>query len=79
EVEAAIGELKVSAVLAGGRGGRAARPGAIVEAAAAVAECVMRWPEVAEVEVNPLFVYEDRAVPVDARSVLGPPPQPTGC
>ncbi|MXX36450.1 MAG: acetate--CoA ligase family protein [Gemmatimonadetes bacterium] len=79
EVEAAIGELKVSAVLAGGRGGRAARPGAIVEAAAAVAECVMRWPEVAEVEVNPLFVYEDRAVPVDARLVLGPPPQPTGC
>lgn len=78
EVEAAIGELKVSAVLAGGRGGRAAEPGAIVEAAGAVAECVMRWPDVAEVEVNPLFVYEDRAVPVDARLVLGPPPQPIG-
>lgn len=32
----------------------------------------MRWPDVAEVEVNPLFVYEDRAVPVDARVVLAP-------
>ena len=73
EVEAAIGELKVAAMLAGGRGGRAARLGGVVDAAAAVAECVMRWPEVAEVEVNPLFVYEDRAVPVDARVVLAAP------
>lgn len=76
EVEAAIGELKVSALLAGARGRPAAGLGAIVEAAEAVAETVMRWPDVAEVEINPLFVYEDRAVPVDARVVLGPPPQP---
>lgn len=72
EVVAAIGDLKVSALLAGERGGRPARPGPIVAAASAVAECVMRWPDVAEVEVNPLFVYEDRAVPVDARVVLAP-------
>ena len=76
EVEAAIGELKVSALLAGGRGGRAVGLGAIVDAAAAVAECVMRWPDVAEVEVNPLFVYEDRALPVDARVVLEGPGKP---
>ena len=30
----------------------------------------------AEVEVNPLFVYEDRAVPVDARVVLEGPTKP---
>lgn len=71
EVAAAIRELKVSARLAGKRGGHAVRVGPIVGAARAVAECVMRWPDVAEVEVNPLFVYEDRAVPVDARVVLG--------
>lgn len=71
EVAAAIGELKVSALLAGARGGRAVRVGPIVEAAMAVAGYVMRWPGVAEAEVNPLFVYEDRAVPVDARVVLG--------
>ncbi len=80
EVEAAIGELKVSALLAGARGGQAVKPGPIVEAAAAVAECVMRWPDVAEVEVNPLFVYRDRAVPVDARVVLAEaPPSPHRC
>ena len=71
EVEAAIGELKVSALLAGGRGGTAVRTGPIVTAAMAVAECVMRWRDVAEVEVNPLFVYPDRVVPVDARVGLG--------
>ncbi|MDE2882946.1 MAG: acetate--CoA ligase family protein [Gemmatimonadota bacterium] len=71
EVEAALGELRVSALLAGARGGQAVRVGTIVKAAMAVAECVMRWPDVAEVEVNPLFVYEDRVVPVDARVVLG--------
>ena len=76
EVEAAIAELKVTALLAGARGGRAVRLGPIVGAAAAVAGCVMRWPDVADVEVNPLFVYEDRAVPVDARVVLAAPLQP---
>ena len=70
ELEAAIRELKVSALLAGARGGSAVQRGPIVGTAAAVAECVMRWPDVAEVEVNPLFAYTDRAVPVDARVVL---------
>ncbi len=76
EVEAAIAELKVSALLAGARGGRAVRLRPIVGAAGVVAECVMRWPDVAEAEVNPLFVYEDRVVPVDARVVLAAPLQP---
>ncbi len=71
ELEAAIGELRISALLAGARGGTAVQLGPIVRAGAAVAECAMRWPDVAEVEVNPLFVYPDRTVPVDARVVLG--------
>lgn len=71
ELASAIGELKVSALLAGARGGATTQLRPIVKAAAAVAKCVMQWPDVAEVEVNPLFVYPDRAVPVDARVVLG--------
>ena len=70
EIEAALGELKVKALLAGARGRQAVRLGPIVDAAAAVADCVMRWPDIAEVEVNPLFVYPERVVPVDARVVL---------
>ncbi len=70
EIEAALSELKVRALLAGARGEQAVRPGPIVKAAAAVADCVMRWPDIAEVEVNPLFVYPQRVLPVDARVVL---------
>lgn len=77
EVEAALGELKVSALLAGARGRGAVQLGGIVAAAEAVAECVMRLPLVAEVEVNPLLVYKERAVPVDARVVLAHPETPT--
>ena len=71
ELASAIGELEMSALLAGARGGPTAHLRPIVKAAAAVANCIMQWPDVAEVEVNPLFVYPDRAVPVDARVVLG--------
>ena len=55
----------VAIKLAGARGGAAVRMGPVVKAAMAVANCVMRWPDVAEVEINPLFVYEERVVPVD--------------
>lgn len=79
EVEAAVGELKVSALLAGARGVPAVRTEPIVKAAMAVAECVMRWRGVAEAEVNPLFVYPDRVVPVDARvALLRGTPEPAG-
>lgn len=70
EIEAALSELKLKALLVGARGKETVRPGSIVEAAATVADCMMRWPDIAEVEVNPLFVYPERAVPVDARVVL---------
>ncbi len=70
EVEAAIGELKVNALLAGARGAPAVRLGPVAEAALAIGDCLMRWPDVAEAEVNPLFVYRRRVAPVDARVVL---------
>ena len=70
EIEAALDELKVKALLTGARGRQAVRLDPIVDAAGAVADCVMRWPDIAEVEVNPLFVYPERVVPVDARVVL---------
>ena len=63
EIEAALRELKVNALLAGARGGPAARLGPIMAAAAAVAKCAVRWPDVAEAEVNPLFVYGDARCP----------------
>ncbi len=71
EVEAAIRELKIAALLDGARGRPPVRIGVVVAAVQAVTDCLMRWPELAEVEVNPLFVYEDLAVGVDGRVGLG--------
>lgn len=70
EIASMIAELRASALLAGTRGQPRVRTGPIVAAAAAVAHSVLKWRDIAEVEVNPLFVYEDRVVPVDARVVL---------
>ncbi len=73
DVEMMIGELRASPLLTGSRGRSAVSVSGIVRAAEAVAGCVMAWSDVAEVEVNPLFAYGDRAVPADARVVLSPP------
>lgn len=73
DVEMMIGELRASPLLAGSRGRSAVSVSGIIRAAEAVAGCVMAWSDVAEVEINPLFTYGDRAVPADARVVLSPP------
>lgn len=70
ELEAMLAELRVARRLGGGRGFVPVQRGPIFTAARAVAEVMARWPQVSEVELNPLFVYEERAVPVDARIVL---------
>ncbi len=73
DVEMMIGDLRVGSLLAGSRGDPSASVAGIVLAAEAVARCVMAWPDVSEVEVNPLFSYNDRVVPADARVVLTAP------
>jgi len=70
EIASMLTELKANALLTGARGGAAVRTGPIVAAASAVAQSLLQWGDIAEAEVNPLFVYEDRVVPVDARVVL---------
>jgi acyl-CoA synthetase (NDP forming) len=70
EIETMLDELRVARLLTASRGHPPVDRGAIVAAVRAVARAVTRHREIAEVEVNPLFVYEDRAEPVDARVVL---------
>jgi acetyltransferase len=66
-----LGELRIAPVLDGHRGKPAAEKRAIVEAVLAFADCALAHPEIAEMEVNPMFVYEDGAVGVDIRVYLG--------
>lgn len=73
DIEMMMGELRTSPLLAGSRGRPPVDLAGIIHAAQAVARCVMAGSDIAEVEVNPLFAYSDRAVPADARVVLSPP------
>ncbi|MDX1492748.1 MAG: acetate--CoA ligase family protein, partial [Longimicrobiales bacterium] len=75
EVREMLDELRIAPVLAGGRGRSPVAMEPIVATARAVCDTMLRWPQVTEVETNPLFVYEDRAAPVDARVVLTPDAQ----
>jgi hypothetical protein len=77
ELEAAIAGLRVGALLKEGRGRPAVDRTPIVEAVCAVASTIEVVPEVVEIEVNPLFVYDDRVVPVDARVVLAADAEPS--
>lgn len=70
DVKMMIRELRASPLLTGSRGHPPVSVAGIVQAAEAVARCLSTWSDVAEVEVNPLFAYGDRAVPADARVIL---------
>ncbi|MBT8488876.1 MAG: acetate--CoA ligase family protein, partial [Gemmatimonadetes bacterium] len=70
EVRTMLSELRLWPVLADRRGFPAVELDAVVHAARAVAEIMRERPDVLEVEVNPVFVYEARALPVDARIVV---------
>lgn len=70
EVREMLGELRTSGLLTGARGRERADLEAVVDQAMAVGRCLLAFPEVAEVEVNPLFVYATGAEAVDARIFL---------
>ncbi len=70
EVHEMLRELRIAPLFAGYRGAPGADTGAIEHAVTALARCALACPEIAEIEVNPLFVYEDRAVAIDVRVFL---------
>ena len=66
EIEAALARLRVARLMQGFRGGRIVDTGALAERLAALADFAMaRSAEIAEIEINPLFVYEDDVLAVD--------------
>jgi acyl-CoA synthetase (NDP forming) len=74
DVVETLARLRIAPLLSGIRGAPGVDLDAVVDAALAVAACVERQADVAEVEINPLFAYSDRVEPVDARVILTPPP-----
>ena len=70
ELREMLAELRTHGLLTGARGRSGADLDAVVAQASAVARCILEVPEIAEVEVNPLFVYAHGAEAVDARIFL---------
>jgi len=66
EVEAMIDGLRKAALLRGHRGRPAIHVSGLGRAALGVAETLLADPTLAEVELNPVFCYADRAIAVDA-------------
>ncbi len=71
EIDAMLDETRLGRLLAGWRGGPAADRAALVRLIAAFARAAETWPEVAELESNPVFAGPDAAVAVDVRAYLG--------
>jgi len=71
DAEEMIAEVRGSRLLRGMRGEPPADVEAIVEALLALSRLLVECPEIAEIDVNPLLVFERGAVAVDARVVVG--------
>jgi acetyltransferase len=70
EAEEMIDELRGSPLLHGVRGEPPAAIDAIVEALLSMSRLLVACPEIVEVDVNPLLVFEEEAAAVDARAVV---------
>ena len=70
EAETMVAELRLAPLLKGVRGEAACHIPSIVEALVKVSQLVTTHREIAELDINPLIVYERTAVVVDARIFL---------
>ena len=69
-LEEMYADLRIAAILSAGRGLPVVERAALVRASRAVACVLEAHPDVVELEMNPIFVYDSGAVPVDARILL---------
>jgi len=70
DVRQMVNEIKGSAILDGVRGMPPANKAALCSTILKVAEFVEQHPEIEELDLNPVFVYPDGAIAVDARIVV---------
>lgn len=67
----AIREIRAARLLDGFRGSAPVDTSALEDILLRVSEFVAETPEVAEMDLNPIFAYPDGAIAVDARVILG--------
>ena len=72
EARATIGELRGVSILRGDRRPRPLAVDALATLAAQVSRLGVRFPEIAELDLNPVFVFEDGCAVADARLIPSP-------
>ena len=65
-----MAEIKGAPILKGVRGAKPADVDSVAEIVVKVGKMVMDFPDIAELDMNPVFAYEHGAVVVDARILL---------
>jgi acyl-CoA synthetase (NDP forming) len=70
DAEQMVGEIRAKAMLEGARGQPAADRNAIVDALCRLSDLMLSRPDIASIDVNPAFVYEQGLLAVDARIEL---------
>ncbi len=65
-----IREIKAYPILAGARGEKPVNVDALADMVVRIGEMATELPEIRELDINPIFAYEDSAVAVDARMLL---------
>jgi acetyltransferase len=71
DAEKMIAEVRGSRLLSGVRGEPPADKDAVVEALLALSHLLVECPEILEIDINPLLVFERGVAAVDARVVVG--------
>jgi acetyltransferase len=68
--EEMLGEIRSRALLEGVRGEKPVDRNAIVDTLLRISQLVTDFPEIVELDINPLVVYEQGAIALDMRLVL---------
>ncbi len=76
EALAMLDSIAAAEVLRGVRGGKGVNRAALAGIIAKVSKLVSDFPEINEVDLNPIFATDKGASAVDVRIVLGEPPKP---
>ena len=75
EALAMLDSIAAAEVLRGVRGGKGVKRAALADIISKVSKLVTDFPEISEVDLNPIFATETGASAVDVRIVVGEPPQ----
>ncbi|MBN1287039.1 MAG: acetate--CoA ligase family protein [Anaerolineae bacterium] len=72
EAEEMLGEIRAKTLLDGVRGEPPKDRAAIIDTLLRINQLVTDFPEILELDINPLTVYEQGAIPLDMRLILEP-------